>query len=103
MRPEAQNSSSANLHSYRRVSSPLRRPTRRVNRVALVVVAGATLALMAPALAGATMTCSAGGTGTLRECNIEAMTTDIRTLIGWAVGVLLFGIVVGIFTRTFRG
>lgn len=27
---------------------------------------------------------------------------DIRTLAGWAVGILLFGLVVGIFMRTFR-
>lgn len=60
------------------------------------------LALLLPAFAGATETCSAGGTGTIVQCNDESSLVDIRTLLGWLVGVALFAMIVPIFSRTFR-
>jgi hypothetical protein len=60
-------------------------------------------ALVVVGNASATVSCSSGGTGSIRECNSVDSLVDIRTLAGWTVGLLLFLAVVGIFTRTFRG
>jgi len=66
---------------------------------ALAVFGGA---LISPSIACATVTCSAGGVGTIRDCNNEANISDIRTLVGWSIGVLLFALVIPVFSRTFR-
>jgi hypothetical protein len=61
------------------------------------------LVLIAPETAGATVvTCSAGGTGTVVQCNDEAYFSDIRILLAWLVGVILFGLVLPVLSRTFR-